>query len=45
VKVDLLAAGLGAGQALSSGRAEVVLSGSAAWGSLRIPVDLRGATR
>lgn len=45
VKVDLLAAGLGAGQAISSGRAEVVLSGSAGWGSLRIPVDLRGAAR
>jgi LEA14-like dessication related protein len=45
VKVDLLAAGLGAGQALAGGRAEVVLSGSAAWGSLRIPVELRGATR
>jgi LEA14-like dessication related protein len=45
VKVDLLAAGRGAGQVLASGRAEVVLSGSAAWGSLRIPVDLRGSTR
>lgn len=45
LKVDLLAAGIGAGQAITSGRAEVVLSGSAAWGSLRIPVELRGATR
>ncbi len=45
VRVDLLAAGLGAGQALGAGRAEVVLSGAAAWGSLRIPVDLRAATR
>jgi LEA14-like dessication related protein len=45
VKVDLLAAGLGAGQALSSGRAEVVLSGQAAFGSLRVPVSLRAATR
>ncbi len=45
VKVDLLAAGLGAGQAIASGRAEVVLSGTAAWGWLRIPVTLRAATR
>ncbi|HEY6104836.1 MAG TPA: LEA type 2 family protein [Anaeromyxobacteraceae bacterium] len=45
VEVDLLTAGLGAGQVLAGGRAQVVLSGSAAWGSLRIPVDLRGATR
>lgn len=45
VKVDLLAAGMGAGQALAGGRTEVALSGSAAWGSLRIPVDLRGASR
>ncbi|HEU4382314.1 MAG TPA: LEA type 2 family protein [Anaeromyxobacteraceae bacterium] len=45
LKVDLLAAGLGAGQAIGSGRAEVVLSGQAAFGSLRIPVSLRAATR
>lgn len=45
VEVDLLTAGLGAGQVVAGGRAQVVLSGSAAWGSLRIPVDLRGTTR
>lgn len=45
VTVDLLAAGMGARQALAGGRTEVVLSGSAAWGSLRVPVDLRGWTR
>jgi LEA14-like dessication related protein len=45
VEVDLLTAGLGAGQVVAGGRAQVVLSGSAAWGWLRIPVDLRGTTR
>lgn len=45
VRIDVLAAGLGLGQALSSGRAEVLISGAAAYGSLRLPVELRGATR
>ena len=45
VEVDLLTAGLGARQVVAGGRAQVVLSGSAAWGWLRIPVDLRGTTR
>ena len=45
VKVDLLAAGLGVGRALASGRAEVALSGAVAYGSLRLPVELRAAAR
>ena len=45
VRVDLLAAGLGAGQAITGGRTELVLSGTAAWGALRIPIELRAATR
>jgi len=44
VRLDLLGAGRALAQALSGGPAEVSLRGSASFGWMRLPLDLRGRT-